>query len=91
MRRAATWASREESLIQSGEHKKGVNAIFSAGRGLGAKLYRLVIAAGHLKAFVKSLDSARVERAHGGGAKLAIVAFCAHAGIELAPNPRRAV
>ena len=86
MRRAATWASREETLIQSGEHKKGVNAIFSAGRGLGAKLYRLVIAAGHLKAFVKSLDSARVERAHGGGAKLAIVALCANSGIQVAHN-----
>jgi len=86
MRRAAAWASHEETLIQSGEDKKGVNAILSAGRGLGAKLYRLAIAAGHLKAFLKSLDSARVEQAHGGGAKLAIVALCANSGIQVAHN-----
>ena len=86
MRRAAAWASGEDTLVRRGVHKQGVNKIFEANRGLGAKLYRLLIACGHVKGFLKTLDSARVERAHGGGAKLAIIAVAANCGIQAAHN-----
>ena len=84
MRRAAAWAAGEDTLIRRRQHEKGINKVLNAKRGFGAKMYRLAVAVGHVKAFMKSLDSARVEKAHGGGAKLAIVALCANAGIQAA-------
>jgi hypothetical protein len=86
MRRAAAWAAGEDTLIRRRQHEKGINKVLNAKRGLGAKVYRLVVAAGHVKAFMKSIDSIRVEKAHGGGAKLAIVALCANAGVQAAHN-----
>lgn len=86
MRRAAAWAAGEDTLAQRGDRDKGVSKLFEAKHGLGAKLFRLLVAGGHVKAFLKTLDSARIEKAHGGGAKLAIVALATNCGIQAAHN-----
>lgn len=86
MRRAAAWAAGEQELVRRKVHERGVNKFFNARRGLGVKVYRLVIAAGHFKAFMKSLDSMRVENAHQGGAKLAIIGLLANTGIQCVHN-----
>jgi len=86
MRRAAAWAAGEEELIKKGAHTQGLSKIFSKNQGLPNKAFRLAVAFGHIKAFMKALESARIEQAHGGGAKLAVVALCVNSGINALKN-----
>ena len=86
MRRAAAWAAGEDELIKQGALERGLPKLLKTNQGLPHKAFRVAIAIGHIKAFIKALESARIEKAHGGGAKLAVVAMCLNTGINALKN-----